>query len=103
MDEERFSIERFWELMGTAPRGETVEGKDMEPDLSTEGKMFHVERSLCTDVRETETVGTEEKKPTVETEAVADEVGEDRAEKAKPSEDRRDVLRAGGAAGYCGG
>lgn len=94
MDEEKFSIERFWKLMGVAPRGETVEDKDMEPDLSTEGKMFHVEHWLETDVREKETVGTEEKKPTVETESVADEVGEDRAEKAKPSEDRRDVLRS---------
>lgn len=93
MDEEKFSLERFLELMGE--RDGEDRSKDRNSDrfrewrssanfkfAGAEGKMFHVEQSTWTDVREPETI---------EGRAEVAEKGETNTE--KPRDGRRDVLR----------
>ena len=111
MDEEKFSLERFLELMGGATRGDldrstspnsdrfreaksrailhAREGKSSARTVATNGlrsglpsRGFHVEQSTWTDVREPETI---------EGRAEVAEKGETNTE--KPRDGRRDVLR----------
>lgn len=112
MDEEKFSLERFLDLMGGATRGDldrstspnsdrfreaksrailhAREGKSSARTVATNGlrsglpsRGFHVEQSTWTDVREPETI---------EGRAEVAEKGETNTE--KPRDGRRDVLRA---------
>lgn len=93
MDEEKFSLERFLELMGGAPRGDldrsTSPNSDRfrEAKSRVEGKLFHVEQSVRTDVRERRTV----EKP--EDDGRAEVAEKDETNTEKPRDGRRDVLR----------
>ena len=106
MDEEKFSIERFLELMGDAPEV-SDRSSDSNSDrfreaksraipnaregrssanrrfAGVEGKLFHVEQPVETDVREWETI-----------EKRAEAAEKDTPKPSKPREDRREVLRA---------
>lgn len=111
MDEEKFSLERFLELMGGAPRGDldrstspnsdrfreaksrailhAREGKSSARTVATNGlrsdlpsRGFHVEQSTWTDVREPETI-----------EGRAEVAEKDETNTEKPRDGRRDVLR----------
>lgn len=92
MDEEKFSLERFLELMGERGDLDRSEGPNSdrfrEAKSRVEGKLFHVEQSVRTDIRERRTV----EKP--EDDGRAEAAERDKPKTEKPRDDRRDVLRA---------